>query len=187
MDIGKIIAKTEVDFLGGSPCVQRFWNEQNIKSIDILKCTDAPQMGVKTCATIGLNATNIGLVSDRKSLRVEILGVSDIKISVLENIVATTAFEIMDVKKCFPGYMIKNIINQYISNTEMKHVLITNPFLWENANSISVDEQIIAWLLIVPISDNEFYYAEENGYDELENIFEKENIDVFNLYRKSVI
>ncbi len=187
MELNKIIAKKEIDFLKGEPSVRRFWNEENTKNVDILKCINTPQKGVQSCATIGLNATNLGLLSSEKSLRCEIIGACDINITLFENILATIAFEIMDLKKCFPGLILSNIVNQYIVNTDMKHILLTSPFLWNDAKSIEVEHKIIAWLLAVPISEKEFSYARERGYDALENLFEKENIDIYNLFRKSVI
>lgn len=43
-------------------------------------------------------------------------------------------------------------------------------------------------LLCVPISDEELQFKEENGLNSLEKIlFEKNNIDIFNIERKSVM
>ena len=38
MDINKIIAKKEVEVIGGKPQVYRYWNKIHEKSIDILSC-----------------------------------------------------------------------------------------------------------------------------------------------------
>lgn len=187
MEINKLVAKTELNFIGGQPRVREYWDSQNKKKIDILTSMDKPQRGVHTCATIGLNDTDIGLVSDGASLRVEIVGASDILIENFANIVATTAFDIMESKKCFPGYIVKNVIEQYIPDCEMKHIMLTDPFLWEDANCIAVGKVTIAWLMMIPISEKEYEYACENGIDALETLFENENIDIYNMYRKSTI
>lgn len=184
--INKKIAQSEVDFFGGSPEVYRYYDEKEDKSIDVLCCYNVPQLGVQSCATIGLNATNIGLVNGGKSLRVELLGASDCKNEYWKNIMATTAFEVMDSKKCFPGYIVEDVVNQYISGSKMKHVLLTNPFLWEEVSSLDLDEIHVAWLMMVPISDKELKYAQKYGVDALETLFEKKQIDIYDIYRKSV-
>jgi hypothetical protein len=50
-----------------------------------------------------------------------------------------------------------------------------------------VDDVSIAWLMIIPISGSEFDYLAKNGSDALEELFTANDIDVFNLNRKSVI
>lgn len=50
-------------------------------------------------ATIGLSEYDIGLFSNDKSLRVELLGACDTKEEFFANILATTAFEVMQNKK----------------------------------------------------------------------------------------
>lgn len=116
----------------------------------------------------------------------EIVGTSDVLIEMFENIVATTAFEIMDAQRCFPGYIVEDVIEQYLPDSEMKHILITDPFLWKSAKEIVTANVHIEWLMLVPISDAEFEFACENGADALERKFEAEGIDIYNIYRKSV-
>ena len=187
MDINKIVAQNELKILGGTPRIRRFWDETNKKSIDIYKSINVPQQGIQSCGSIGLNQTDIGLESNNKDLRVEILGASDISVENFENIMATVAFEIMDSGKCYPGNIIENVIPLYIPDCDMKHILLHEPFLWEKAQSIALEDVYIAWLMVVPISDAEYNYAKENGIDSLEEVFEEKQIDVYNIYRESVI
>lgn len=187
MDINKIVAQHELQILGGTPKVNRHWNDTEDKSIDILKCMDVPQKGIQSCASIGLNNTDIGLQSGEQKLRVEILGACDKQINEFENIIASVAFNVMDSNNCYPGYIVEDIINQYIPESHMKHILLTDSFLWENTESISVEDVCIALLMIVPISDEEFEYIQKNGVDALEKQFEEKEIDIYNIYRKSII
>lgn len=138
-------------------------------------------------ATIGLSEYEIGLECDNKKLTIEILGACDEKDDFFPNIIATTAFEIMENDNCGYGDIIYNVIAEYISTSEMKHVYLMNPFLWNGFKTIELEERKIAWLLVVPISEQEKNYAIENGCTALENKFEEFNIDIFNLNRKSVI
>lgn len=187
MNTNQKVAKAELRFLGGTPKVGRYTNENGEKTIDIFQSINVPQDGVQSCATIGLNSIDLGLVSNSHNLRVEIVGASDIAIENLGNIMASIAFEIMQSRKCFPGYIITNVIQSYIPNSEMQHVLLTDPFLWEEAKCIVDNDLVIVWLMMVPISDKEYQYAKENGVEELEKIFEAENIDIYNFHRESVI
>ncbi len=73
----------------------------------------------------------------------------------------------MDAEKCFPGYILENIINLYFSDLDMKHILLTTPFLWDKAKSINFGEKTVAWLLAVPISEQEYHFALKYGSEEL--------------------
>ncbi|MEG0314958.1 MAG: suppressor of fused domain protein [Erysipelotrichaceae bacterium] len=187
MDINKIVAQHELKILGGTPKVNRYLNDIKDKSIDILICMDVPQKGIQSCASIGLNNTDIGLHIGEQKLRVEILGACDKQINEFGNIIASVAFNIMDSNKCYPGYIVEDIINQYIPESHMKHVLLTDPFLWKKEKNISVENLCISLLMIVPISDEEFDYVKKKGVDALEKQFEEKEIDIYNIYRKSII
>ncbi|MBZ9617597.1 suppressor of fused domain protein [Clostridium estertheticum] len=51
---------------------------------------------------------------------------------------------------------------------EMKHVYLMNPFLWDGFKSIEFEDRKVAWLLIIPISNEEKDYAVANGASALE-------------------
>ena len=187
MKIKKIIAKRELEVIGGNPQVFRYWDDNKRNNIDILTSTDRPYRGVISYATIGLSEYEIGLWSNNKDLRGELLGACDKKDEFFANILATTAFEIMKKRKCIYGDIIQNVISEYSFDYEMKHVYLMNPFLWEGFKTLEFGNREIAWLLIVPISEQEKNYAIANGWEALEDIFEKADIDIFNLNRKSII
>lgn len=187
MEVNKEVAKKEITVLQGEPSVIEYYNESESKTIDILSCKNSIQEGICAYATIGLNKINIGLEVDLKSLRIELVGACDIQEETFGNIISSAAFELMDKKSCFPGLIIENVIQQYIGKTDMKHVLLTAPFLWEDLGTICINEMYVTWLLLVPISENERKYAEEKSSDALEDLFVECQIDIFDIYRKSVI
>ena len=41
--------------------------------------------------------------------------------------------------------------------------------------------------MAIPISNNEFIFLQNNGSDALEDLLEENNIDVFDISRKSII
>jgi hypothetical protein len=66
---------------------------------------------------------------------------------------------------------------------EMQHLLFVPPFLWEEKlEPLQLESKIVNWLLAIPIS--ELQYKNKNGFDSLQNLFEKNEIDIFNLDRK---
>ena len=186
METLKIIAKKELEIFGGKPQVNRYWNEPETMGIDILQCRNVPHETLLSCGTIGLANTDIGLTSGGKKLRVEAIGVCDIGEEIMPNIIATLAFTIMQRKKCYPGLIIKNIVKEYI-DADMKHILLNDPFMWDNARSFSVGDIKVAWLMAIPVSDAEMAYADKHGVEALEDLLEEKDVDVADLWRKSVI
>ncbi|TRW21064.1 suppressor of fused domain protein [Criibacterium bergeronii] len=187
MDINKILAKKELEVIGGKPKIFRYLDEKEERSIDILSSINRPYIGIISCATIGLSGYDIGMVSENKKLGLELLGACDVKEESFPNILATTAFKIIERDNCGYGHIISNVIEQYISDCEMKHIYLMNPFLWDRFNSIEFEDRKVTWLLIVPISNEEKNYAVSNGGNALETKFEEADIDIFNIRRKSIV
>lgn len=69
----------------------------------------------------------------------------------------------------------------------MKHVLFVTPTLWGELKSKEFEEKKVVWLMLVPISENEYKFAEEKGSDALEDLFVEKQIDVYDLNRASVV
>jgi hypothetical protein len=185
----KMIAKIARDAFGGVPNVYRYWNSDNSKYIDILSCQDTPHNGIISFSTIGLSQYDQEIVSNSKPLRVEIVGASSKETECFPNIVAYCAFTLCNrQQKLFPGAILQNVIQNYLTDVGMKHILLVPPFLWdEKLKTIDLNDKYIAWLLTVPISDEECRFAMHNSSDELESVFEKKSIDVFDINRKSAL
>ena len=75
----------------------------------------------------------------------------------------------------------------YYPHNEMEHVLFISPFLWGKLNSIEFLDRKVTWLLAVPISTKEWLFAEKEGTEALEDLFEKNDIDIFDIRRNSII
>lgn len=187
MDIKKIIAKKEVEIIGGNPKIFCYWDEDKIKHVDILSCVDRPYTGISSYGTIGLSDYDIGMVCNDKKLRIELLGACDKKYDYFVNMLCSTAFEIINRGSCDYGHVISNIPAEYFGVSEMQHIYLMNPFLWDGFDSMDFEDKTIAWLFIVPISNEENNYLLHNGWQALEEKFAEESIDIFNLNRKSVV
>ena len=185
--INKEIANNVFEIFNTKPKVVRYANDDNNKSIDIVICNNSPRDGVSSFATIGLFNTDINLKNNDKVLRTEILAACASDVAEFSNIISTAAFEIMDSNTAYPGFILNDIVSLYNGNTDMKHILLTYPFLWENINTVDFDKFILAFLMAIPISDAERDFCNEHGLDALETIFDEKQIDIFDIYRKSTI
>jgi antitoxin YqcF len=184
----KIIAKSALQAFGGKPQVSKYWDESNVSNIDILSTADRPYEGITSYSTIGLSDHSIEYTVDGTPLRIEIVGASASEYKQFPNVLATCAFYIINSNFLVShGKVFRDMIKMYYPNSEMKHVLFASPFLWEDLKTLDFPNKKVAWLLAVPISENEYIFAQEKGTDSLEELFEEKEIDIFDLERKSIL
>lgn len=168
-----------------------YYDENETHSIDILSCDDPTDSGVKFYSTIGLsgypNPIN-RMDGSAPDIPVELLMAGYKEYEQVPNILSTAAFFIIKNKwTCQPGTVFETIVSDYY-RCDMKHIMFTPPFLWEDKLShVEIDNRNIYPLLLVPISDKEFDYKNKYGTDALETLFENEAIDIFDIKRKSVV
>ncbi|EEM01991.1 suppressor of fused domain protein [Bacillus pseudomycoides] len=185
----KIIAKSALKAFGSNPVVSKYWDDNSISNIDILSTRDRPCEGVTSYSTIGLYMHSIGRSIDEKSLRVEIVGASATTYNNYTNVLATCAFCVINSKmSIYPGQIFLDVLKFYYPNSEMKHMFFVPPFLWEDQlQTIDFPDKKVAWLLAVPISEKEYLFAQQNGSTKLEDLFEQNEIDIFDIERESVL
>lgn len=177
--------------IGVNSEVFAYYDENETHSIDILSCDDPTDSEVKFYSTIGLsgypNPINIkdGSVAN---IPVELLMAGYKEYEQIPNILSTASFFIIKNKwHCQPGTVFETIVSDYY-RCDMKHIMFTPPFLWEDKLSrVEIDNRKIYPLLLVPISDKELEYKSKYGTDALETLFENEAIDIFDIKRKSVV
>ena len=189
MDNKKRIFKMLHVAIGLAPKVVAYYDADKKSKIDIYIGADRPDFGITTYSTIGLSEHRIGLTNaSDEDIRVEFISICNSSVSDFANVLATCAFNILnDNYSCRPGTVYPDILNEYYDGLEMEHIYFTTPFLWDNLESIKTDNKIVVWLMAIPVSSNELDYLKENGADALEDLFEKSNIDVFDIGRKSVV
>jgi antitoxin YqcF len=184
----RIVARTVAQVVGGRPTARRYYQgADRAVHIDIATFADRPQPGVTTFATLGLSDTPIP-GSVRPPLGVELLGTCDSAADGFIQALAAIAFQaIAGDRRCEPGVVFYDVIPATLSTT-LRHALLVPPFLWDKGlESAVVDYKTVAWLLAIPISDNEAQLRVEQGADALETRFEDAEIDIFNPNRHSVV
>ena len=171
------------------PSVIQYLDNNDESEIEIYIGPDRPCKGVSTYATIGLSDFSIGLkTAGNKELRVEFIGACASNYEMFANIISTCAFNIINSKfSCKPGTVYSNVVKMYYQDLDMKHIFFTDPFLWDNLHSLEMDDLYVAWLMAVPISDNEFNFLKQNGSEALEKLFEEKDIDAYDLNRRSIL
>lgn len=184
----KKIAKTAATAFGGKPIVVQYWDDDKKHCIELLHCADRPFTHITSYTTIGLADYTIGYSVDDVPLRIELIGVADARFIDFPNVLASCAFHVIhEQQSCAPGTVFQNVVSMYFPDSAMAHVLFVPPFLWEgHLDTIHFPDKKVAWLLAVPISEQELQYATSHGMERLESVFEEAQIDIFDLYRKSV-
>lgn len=184
----KIIARTLAFTFAGKPRISTFWDDSRRSSVDVLVCEDRPQEGVASYGTV--NLSNSPLIQDGKEYeaRLEIVGVCGHAFKGFDNALATAAFCIINSRWfCYPGAIFPDVLAMHNCSLTMQHLLFVPPFLWPNLQTLRLSRKIVAWLLAIPISESERQYANQHGAGELEKLFLREQIDLFNLNRNSVV
>lgn len=172
-----------------TPKVVSFADETNENKIDIYIGENRPDIGINTYSTIGLSQYSIDLErKDGREIRVEYICMCNSDFADCSNIMATCAFNIVkDNYSCRPGMITYDAIACYCDDLEMKHIYYTTPVYWDNLQGIEIDNIIVNWLLMIPISDKELEFLEEYGDEKFEDLLEANEIDVFDIYRKSIL
>ena len=183
----KTIAMYERDFIGGTPKVERFENDDADKSIDILSVNDGCLKNRSVYATIGLHKEDIGLSIDGIPLRAELIFAAKADHELNKNILASAAFECMERKQMKPGILIPNVIHSYIKDCDVKHFVCMTPVFWENCKVLKDEDETVAWLQLVPVTDAELAYIESNGLSAFDELLAAKNADITAIRRKSII
>lgn len=180
----KEIAKYELSFIGGTPKVIEYLNDNETKKIDILICSNGYILSNIVYATIGLANTNIGKIAGNKVLRTEIimLGTED---EIFANILSSVAFLIQDFEDCGYGMIINDVVSTYIDNTKLQHVILLHPVFWDKYKQLETEDEIVTWLMAVPITEDEKQYINANSLEAFEKLLESNNVDISDLYRVS--
>lgn len=182
----KAIAKHALKAFGGTPNVQAYHHDLEVLSVDILRCENQPVEGISSYSTIGLSDYPMLTESGAEfPTRLEIAGACATADQLFANILASAAFGIIRSQKLYgPGSVLPGYVHEYYPESSVPHLYFTAPFLWEDSlKTLDCATKKASWLLAIPISDREWRYLQSNGDKAFEELLEKANIDIFDLYR----
>lgn len=185
----KSIARIVANAFGGKPEVHQYLDEAGHSSVGLLVSIDRPQRGISSYSTIGLSDFPNLIGGDDKGVRIELVGACASSVRKFPNILTTAAFCVINSKwTCYPGAIFPDVVSAFNCSKTMKHLMFVPPFLWEeNLHTLEFQNKTVAWLLAVPISEEEFRFAESEGADNLEALFEKNQIDIFDINRPTIV
>jgi hypothetical protein len=185
----KIIARYVARVFGGTPRVHEYLNESESLTIGILYCRDRPREGVTSYSTIKLSDHPMKWGEGEFATRLELAGMCANTANYFPNVLASAAFCIIQSDAVYhPGTVMPNYVRQAYASSKLPHLYLTAPFLWENQlKMLDCGTKKVSWLLAVPISELEYSYLKEHGDKALERLMEKQQIDVSNPERPSVV
>jgi len=185
----KVIARKLRDATDGRPKIIRHSINDPPLFIDIYFCPDQPFINTTTYGTVGLSGHDSSLQTEGMPLRVELISACLSKYIFFEHLMAECCFYIIQgYFVLLPGLIIPNIFETYLPNSEIKHLIIIQRCLYEESlQPIRINDKIIAWLMALPISEQERIYFMNNTVDQLEDLLASNKIDFYDLERKSVL
>lgn len=177
------VVVSATDALGGSPTITRH-DLAGDSPLGVIRSVGSPEPGMASCATVGFCANDMGLRAEGRSLRVELLLCGHSEQDGLDRILAATARALVrSGVACGHAKIVPDLVPAEYSRHGLRHALFTVPFLWDGPEVVTLDGLLVAWLLIVPLADGERRFAAEHGVDALEDLFRRDEVNVFDLRR----
>lgn len=186
----KLIAKRLLSVAPSeAPSFTDYWDDKKENSVVIFRSLDTPEFGLATYSTVGLCESELLIDGKDLNIGLEIITACRRDTPQLENIISSAAFCVINSKwACAPGVIFPDILSMYNASNTLSDLYFCPPFLWnEMLDGLVIDGKKVAWLLAVPISKSETEFASQFGPKALEDLFEKKNIDIFNINRDSVV
>jgi hypothetical protein len=176
-------------FSADRPPIFQYWDNDHSSQIHVMEAADRPEPGITSYSTIGLSEYPIFKNGEVLNLRTEFVGACDSRFEGFGNIIATSAFCIVNSKWfCAPGTIFPDVVRMHDLSSTLSDVYFTVPFLWaEQFKALDLGQRKVAWLLMVPISRAETEFARKNGPVQLEKLLEERQVDVCDLNRPSVV
>lgn len=152
---------------------------------------DRPANTELTYATVGLSVMKLKSDSQPDVGAIELVAPSfaeDVAYKkVIENVIQTIV-ETGSVQ----NQIFLNVMEPFYPDLQMKHIFLMSPYFWEyfwddDGEVLHVNGQQVRWLQVTPISEAEYRYGEENGYDELENLLVSKDADTPEINRDSLV
>ena len=167
------------------PEMRRYGDAGDKGTVDLLCCADSPMEGVTAYGTVRLSDHAL---SNAGGLRVEIVGAFPTALPAFAKVMAACAFNVInDGAPLRPGMIHGHAMGDL--STTLRHVMFVQPFLWgdDRPETLTLSDRTVTWLMAVPITEAERIYAVENGSNALEQLLERENVNVLHPNRPSAV
>lgn len=158
-------------------------------SVNVLVSAPTEGSGLLCCSTIGLSDRELVLEDEPMGFGVELCGALYAEETPFVEMLADIAHEVQAGEWAIAlGTILPDVIEPYFPGTKMQHLLLVHPFCWdENFGLFEQDGRRTVWLQIIPISESEYQFAEDQGVEALEDRLESAGVDVLDLLRDPVV
>ncbi len=175
---------------GGSPRVFRYYDQKDEVSVDLLIAEDSPGPGRNSYSTLGLMHHPAGMREDALPLRLELAGGCLKKYEYFPNLLSACAFELMCSRiSCRHGCVGRDMVRTYVQFSPMQHILFyRGAGLWkESLPALRFPDKKVIWMTVLPLSDGELSFLEENGPEMTLFLLRDKGADLFDWGREPVI
>ncbi len=187
-DAGQLVAKAAAEAFGGTASLALHEDKEKSGALGVVTAVDSPERGMVSCGTVGFMAHDMGLKAEGRSLRAEMVMAGPSTEESLPELLVSCALGLAHSgRSCGHAKVVPDIVPATYSTHDLRHALFTVPFLWDGPEMVRFDDVLVAWLLVVPISDAERTYAVERGVDALEEVFRRDGVNVFDLDREPAV
>lgn len=106
----------------------------------------------------------------------------------LANILATMAFYVIkDGWKMAPGTVFEEMVRMYIPETKLPHIVFVAPWQFQDLGRVTLSDRTIFPLVAVPISEAEAELARAHAGRDLEDLWQRQSVDVLDWTRTSAV
>lgn len=156
--------------------------------LEVLRIGDVPERGAVTYASLGLSDVAWPEVGRP---RVELLMMTVSDGEVCAQIVANTAFHLMD-KRFFPepGSIVRDVVAVLAAgeiSQRLPHIYFATPRPWGVALPLDPGPPTITLVMAVPVSEREYQYWRQHGTRAFEALLDESSIDVADPRRASAV
>ena len=168
--------------VGGACAVTSYLDEPEENRIHIFTSQNSEGIVAATVGLMGINQSR----QPGREVYSEVLMDQRGHDERIGNILSTIAFYIMkDGWRIAPGVIFESMIEMFVPETELPHVMFTSPFQWDEMSKIVLGDRAIYPLIAVPISEAESAIARKNQGVDLEALWERHSVDVLDWGRSS--
>lgn len=158
------------------------------RRVGMLLIPDCPDPGLSSWATLEASAFSTPFrTPDKRPVRLEFVAAVDDRLDRFGDAVAACAFAIGPENDVKPGTVYRNAVSRLYPSASTPHLMSVAPFVWDSEIAAYDDEDAhVTWLQLVPVTDQESRFVAERGAGALEDVFVREQPDLFTIDRADV-
>jgi Suppressor of fused protein (SUFU) len=156
------------------------------EDLSCLVVPDLPDDNISTVVSLGISNFAVSKSEPYSRVFVELVtaGYSKFDLSIITRALNKCGEK---VKRQETGFTHGQILTG-IFDSHFDSFLLTSPFSWDNRfTTVEIGENKLAWLQAVPICRAERAVFDSEGFDALERLMERSDVDIFDLSRESVL